>query len=178
MFPEIREIVNDDPMKDEENKIKLLIPNVNTIFSELNNENLFQELKFLMGSDELLDEAPNRFGHLNTSNCAYINYLSSSSRQDLLERNKVKIHLESGDIFINDNNSKESIYFLSTQKRQYKALHGNWLYDLEDWRFYINDYLANITDDKSDMLTHVNSKFLFYNFNNYQNLIGEETQKV
>ena len=28
------------------------------------------------------------------------------------------------------------------------------------------------------MLTHVNSKFLFYNFNNYQNLIGEETYKV
>ena len=28
------------------------------------------------------------------------------------------------------------------------------------------------------MLTHVNLKFLFYNFNNYQNLIGEETYKV
>ena len=28
------------------------------------------------------------------------------------------------------------------------------------------------------MLTHVNSKFLFYNFDNYQNLISEETYKV
>ena len=28
------------------------------------------------------------------------------------------------------------------------------------------------------MLTHVNSKFLFYNFNNYQNLICEEKFKV
>ena len=28
------------------------------------------------------------------------------------------------------------------------------------------------------MLTHVNSKFLFYNLNNYQNLISEENFKV
>ena len=38
MFPEFRDIVNDDPTKDEENKIKLSIPNVNTTFSELKKE--------------------------------------------------------------------------------------------------------------------------------------------
>ena len=47
---------------------------------------------------------------------------------------------------------------------------------LEDWHFYIKDYLADITDDKFDMLSH--QKFLFYNFNNYLNLIGEETFTV
>ena len=60
MFPEIHEIVNDEPTKNEETKIKLSIPNVNTIFSEL-----------FAGGDELLDEALKRFGHLNTSNCAF-----------------------------------------------------------------------------------------------------------
>ena len=49
---------------------------------------------------------------------------------------------------------------------------------LEDWHFYINDYSADITNNKSDMLTHVNSKFLYYNFSNYQNVISEETFKV
>ena len=71
MFPEIHEIVNDEPTKDEENKIKLSIPNVNTIFSELIKGNIPQELKFFAGGDELLDEALKRFGHLNTSNCAF-----------------------------------------------------------------------------------------------------------
>ena len=47
IFPEIREIINDEPTKDEENKIKLSIPNVNTIFSELNKGNIPQELIFL-----------------------------------------------------------------------------------------------------------------------------------
>ena len=49
---------------------------------------------------------------------------------------------------------------------------------LEDWHFNINDYLADITDDKSDMLKHLNSKCLFQNFNTYRNLIGEEIFKV
>ena len=71
MFPEIREIVDDESTKDEENKIKLSIPNVNTIFSELNKRNISQELKFVMSGDELLDEALKRFGHLNASTCAF-----------------------------------------------------------------------------------------------------------
>ena len=49
---------------------------------------------------------------------------------------------------------------------------------LEDWHVYSNNYLADITDNKSDMLTHVNSEFLFYNFNKYRNLISEEAYKV
>ena len=68
IFPEIREIVNDEPTKDEENKIKLSIPNVNTIFSELNKGNIPQELTFFTSGDELLNEALKIFGHLNASN--------------------------------------------------------------------------------------------------------------
>ena len=68
MFPEICEIVNNEPTKTEENKIELLISNFKAIFSELNKGNIPQELKFFMGGDELLDEALKRFGHLNTSN--------------------------------------------------------------------------------------------------------------
>ena len=71
MFPEIHEIVNDEPTKDEENKMKLSIPNVNTIFSELNKGNTPQELKVFTCGDELLDEALKRFGHLNASNHAF-----------------------------------------------------------------------------------------------------------
>ena len=42
MFPEIREIVNNEPTKDEEYKIGLSIPNVSTVFL-----NQIKELKFL-----------------------------------------------------------------------------------------------------------------------------------
>ena len=123
MFPEICKIVNDEPTKDEGNKIELSFP---TLFSELNKGHLPQELKVFSSGNELLDEAIKRFGHLNASNCAFLNHLSLSSGQDLLQRNKIKIHLESGDIFINDNNSKESIYFLSAQEDNAKLnMHRN-----------------------------------------------------
>ena len=55
MFPEIREIVNDELTKNEEKKIKLSISNVDIIFSELNKGNIPQELKFFTGGDKLLD---------------------------------------------------------------------------------------------------------------------------
>ena len=178
MFPEIREIVDDESTKDEENKIKLSIPNVNTIFSELNKRNISQELKFVMSGDELLDEALKRFGHLNACTCAFLNYLSSPSKQDLLQINKI-IHLGSGDIFNNENNSKEIIYyFLSAHEDNTKLSMEIEYAGLEDWHFYVNDCLANTTNDKFDMLMHVNLQFLFHNFNNYQNLIGEETYKI
>ena len=68
---------------------KIKIPNVNTIFSELNKGNIPQELNFFMGGDELLDETPT-IVHLNVSNRAFLNYLSSPSGQNLLQRNKKK----------------------------------------------------------------------------------------
>ena len=68
MFPEICKIVNNEPTKDEGNKIELSFP---TLFSELNKGHLLQELKVFSSGDELLDEAIKRFGHLNASNCAF-----------------------------------------------------------------------------------------------------------
>ena len=94
----------------------------------------------------MLDETLKRFGHLNTSNHAFLNYLNSPSWQDLLQRNEIKIHLESGDIFINHNDSKESIYyFLLAQEDNTKLSMEIEYTGLQD--------LAIIIDDKFDMLT-------------------------
>ena len=68
IFPGNREIVNNEPTKEEENKIKLSILNVNTIFSEWNKGNIPQKLKLFAGADELLNEPLKRFGNLNGSN--------------------------------------------------------------------------------------------------------------
>ena len=63
-----------------------------------------------------------------------------SSGQNLLQRNEMKIHLESDDIFINDNNSKESIYyFLSPQEDNTKLSMEIEYTSLDDWYIYIND---------------------------------------
>ena len=46
---------------------------------------------------------------------------------------------------------------------------------------YISKYILaikNVNDDKYGMLTHKNSKFLSYNFNNYLNRIGRPNKFV
>ena len=100
MFPEIRDIVYNEPTKDEGNKIELSILNVKTIFSGLNKGNIPQELKFFKSRNELLNEALKRFGYLNASDRPFLNYVSSSSGQDLLQRNKIKIDLERSDVLM------------------------------------------------------------------------------
>ena len=100
MFPEIRDIVYNEPTKDEGNKIELSILNVKTIFPGLNKGNIPQELKFFKSRNELLNEALKRFGYLNASDHPFLNYVSSSSGQDLLQRNKIKIDLERSDVLM------------------------------------------------------------------------------
>ena len=46
-----------------------------------------------MGGDELLDETP-KIGHLKASNRVFLNYLSSPSGQNLLQRNLKKFIFE------------------------------------------------------------------------------------
>ena len=93
--------------------------------------------------------------------------------------NKLKIHIESGNIYHNNTDTNKSIYsFFENQEGKTKK----WI----DFEFILSDdykdcfmkYLVNIKDgedEKYDMLTNKNSKFLFYHFNDYLKQINEPT---
>ena len=54
---------------------------------------------------------------LNDSNEVLLNYLSSKYGSRVLKRNKMKIHIESGQIFIDNQITGESLYdFLHAQQ--------------------------------------------------------------
>ena len=51
----------------------------------------------------------------------------------------------------------------------------------DDYKKYISDYLAaikNVGENKYDMLSNKNFKFLFYNFNNYLIQVGKRAELV
>ena len=48
----------------------------------------------------------------------------------------------------------------------------------DDYNFYVDEFLVGITSDLYDMHSHSVAKFLFYNFNNYQVVVGEEVSKI
>ena len=140
------------------------------------------QLDFFVGRrNEKFQSKATQLG-LSENNIEFLKYLQFDICATLLERNKIKIHIEMGQFFFANFNSAESIYnFLlvwqDTSKKiliiEFKTSH--------DYDKYFTKYLAaikNINDDKYDMSTNKNSKFLCYNFNDYLSLIGKPPQLV
>ena len=87
----------------------------------MNNGKLPFEFKFFSGDEEdknlLIETAKQHVGVLNDSNKVFLNYLSSKYGSRVLKRNKMKIHIESGQIFIDNQIMGESLHnFLRAQE--------------------------------------------------------------
>ena len=88
-----------------------------------------------------------------------LNYLQSDYCGELMKTNKIKIHTESGNLFFDNVNSNESIYFFLKQLDPTKIL---MLVEFEisnNYGNYVLEYLDTIKnkdDDKYDMLRHKN----------------------
>ena len=127
-------------------------------------------LEFFSGGEnhkKLFENATKNVGILSESNQEFIRYLSSNLGSYLLRKNKMKIHLESGKIFYDDNSTSESLYdFLKVQQDiKKKELKIN-IPIQNDFNIYVREILTEIVDDDYDLQTNSTSKFLFYNFNN------------
>ena len=108
---------------------------------------------------------------LSNENSAFVDYLKSEECRDVLERDNIGTHTGSGDIFINNQNTGESIYdfLLNQQDKNKKKLPIDFSYN-GDYTDYITKYLPSIKevdDDKFDVITNKNSKYLFHLFNKY-----------
>ena len=134
------------------------------------NETLDIDLDFFAGGDKnskkLMKNAASYIGELNQSNRVFLEYLSCNFGARLLTKNKLKIHLESGQFFHNNIITNESIYdFLLKQQDETKrelypeVLVGN------DFEFYVNELLTNVQDNDYDLHTNSTAKFLLYNCN-------------
>ena len=141
--------------------------------AEARDETFDMDLDFYAGGDKnskkLMANAVSYIGQLNRSNQLFLEYLSSDFGAFVLNKNKLKIHLESGQFFHNDVITNESIYdFLLKQQDETKkelqveVLVGN------DFEVYVNELLANVQDNDYDLHTNSTAKFLFYNFNTFR----------
>ena len=118
-----------DNEDDDKTKIDLSIPNIQTIFSEINKGKITDELKFFSGGDELRTQAIRPIGYLNKVNTAFLCFSNSLFGLDISDKNKMKIHLESEDIYIGNVNNSENIYiFYYLNKMIQKSL---WMLNLQ-----------------------------------------------
>ena len=88
-----------------------------------------------------------------------------------MKEDKLKIHIESGNIYFDGFNTGETIYdFLKMQQNDEKANIDFDFYYNKSYNDYFKEYLSNIdgeTNAKLDLFTNRNTKYLFYRFNNF-----------
>ena len=95
------------------------------MFKELNYGKLPEELKFFLGGNDGGNEfkfhAMKNIGMLKESNEHFIDYLSMDFPKEGLAKNKMKIHLDTGNICHDNINMRESLYsFMHTQQDKTK----------------------------------------------------------
>ena len=91
----------------------------------------------------------------------------------------MKIHIESGQIFINNQITGENLYnFLCTQQDLTKKILKVNVAITDDFDYYVKEVLANITDERYDMNSNSTSKFLFYHFNMFRQVQGKSFLEI
>ena len=121
VFPEANDISELDHQPKITDKEEITVSNVQSIIKELNDGKLPNQLKFFSGKEKdenlLKTHACKNVGILNKGNEEFLQYLASKYGRDVLQKNELKIHLESGEIYLDNTNTGESIYnFLRAQE--------------------------------------------------------------
>ena len=186
IFPNSRKIINtteEEPSSSSFSENYADETDVQLTIKELNNNELPFEFKFYSADEEdknlLIETAKQHVEVLNDSDEAFLNYLSSKYGSRVLKRNKMNIHIESGQIFINNRITGESLYdFLRTQQDLTKKILKVNVAITDDFDYYIKEILANITDDRYDMNSNSGSKFLFYHFNTLSQVQGKSFLEI
>ena len=145
----------------------------------LDEENDPENIYFFYG-----DESDNslEFIGLSPMNREFGAFLMSDLGRCVMVENKLSIHVESGDIFYENQNTGENYYkFLLAQENDDAAFIPKTFSYRSSFENYISQFLqASSIDDieKYDLYTHKNSKYLFCCFNDYIKAYGNSRQKI
>ena len=149
------------------------ISEISSTIEKLKDGDLPSDREFFCGGEKneqkLIENATKNVGILNESNKKFIYYFTSKYGNFILTNKKIKIHLESGQIFQDNNLMGESFYdFLRNQQDLSKKELDIEISVGNDFDFYVKEILSNVVDDQYDLHTNSTSAFLFYNFNTFR----------
>ena len=180
IFPDVDEALYENEASKRSQQFfpySVRLPNESEILTELDKE-------FFSGGAENTRSLFSRIDSHNLirGNEDFVNFLGTEKCQEGLQRDGISIHVPTGNIFINNQNTEESIYtFLDNQQDETKKeILLDFSYD-DDLTDYMTKYLPAINDYdevKYDFLANKNYKFLFNLFNKYQQDRGRQKHPV
>ena len=145
------------------------------------DDTLFEFEFFTGGQNKKFDDIIPGIGP-SSDNLEFLDFLQSDQCEPILVRNKLKIHIETGNIYHNDQDTNKSIldFFFNQQNPITRVINFDFVYG-ESYADYFN-WLINGFDsyqkNKLDVLTCKNSKYLFYRFNDILKESNFEVKKV
>ena len=135
----------------------------------LTKEKSSLSLNFLFGSDNDNFLLTCNFLSLSEDNNEFVSFLWSDMGQNIMTNNILSIHIETGDIFYNDFNTKENLYnFLLTQQGEIKQFIPKRISYHYSFEKYTHSYFPSFSLEeihKLDLLSNKNTKYLMYKFN-------------
>ena len=168
-FPDVKDHVNPEDIEIAAPMIEF--DELSEILTDTSRGRLPPQLDFFTGghNEKCSSRAKNIGLSSNSSN--FLDYLGSTRCEDLMISNKLKIHIDSGNIHYDNNDTNESVYdFFQLQGDETKKfIEYEFVYD-DTYQQYYDEFLFKINQqdgDRLDVLTNKNSKFLFYHFNDF-----------
>ena len=179
LFPDVDEKITD---KNDQSINQLRLSDLSETLSKIDKDEVPKQLEFFEGGISREFETNVQSIGLSSDSIEFLDFLQSDVCEDLLKNNKLKIHVESKNIYHDNNDTNKSLYlFFQQQEDQTKKwVDYEFILD-ESYEDFFMKYLVNINqneDQKYDILTNKNSKFLFYHFNDYLAHINEPTKPL
>ena len=152
------------------------------IKESLDEENVPENIYFFYGDESDNFYSSLEFIGLSPMNREFGAFLMSDLGRCIMVENKLSIHVESGDIFYENQNTGENFYnFLLAQQNDDAAFIPKKFSYRSSFENYISQFLQAFSIDdieKYDLYTHKNSKYLFCCFNYYIKAYGNSRQKI
>ena len=173
-FPDINEV-----NKQDEEKFKEDVNDLTEILTRIGEEFKFEF--FTGGKNKKVDDSIQGTSP-SSNNLDFLDFLQSDQCKQILVNNKCKIHIETANIYYDDQDTNESILDLFFNQQNpiagvinFDFVYGKSYADHFDWLIKgFNSYQKN----RLDILTCKNSKYLFYRYNDILQESNLEVKKV
>ena len=167
LFPDINEVLEEDK-KNEGNQD--VIENLEEILSDIERKSPF-EFEFFTGGKNKKFDGFMRGATLSPDNLEFLDFLQSDQCKQIFIENKLKINVESGNIYYDNTDTNEGIldFIFNQQNPVTGDIPYNFTYG-DSYKIYFNWLITGFDSYKKaklDILRFKNAKYLFYCFNNF-----------
>ena len=135
-----------------------------------------ESIYFFYGGDSQPFVNALEFLGISPINRVFAAFLLSDLGRKTMTQNELSIHVEFGDVFYDNHNTEENFYsFLLSQQNDEAAYVPKKFSYNDTFEKYITSFLQNFSIDdqeKFDLLSFKNSKYLFYRFNDFVKIYG------